>query len=101
VNTWVFSIEGEEWLQYTVTVPKAGKYNVSFNVSSASDTGSISLLELDQPLIKEVSVPNTGGEKNWQFTTPQYLFLKKGTLVFRVRAEKGGFTLNSIRFTRK
>jgi endoglucanase len=101
VNTWVFSIEDEEWLQYTVTVPKAGKYNVSFNVSSTSDTGRISLLELDQPLIKEVAVPNTGGEKNWQFTTPQYLFLKKGTLVFRIRADKGGFTLNSIRFTRK
>jgi endoglucanase len=100
-NNWLHSIEDSEWVQYTVQVPRAGKYNVSFNVAAATDGGRLSLLEKDQHLIKDVSIPNTGGERNWQFTQPQYLYLKKGTIVLRVQAEKGGFTFNSIRFTRK
>lgn len=100
-GAWIYWIENGEWWQYTVTVPKEGKYDVSFNVAAANDSGSISLLALDQPLINEVQVPNTGGDKNWQFTKPQYLYLKKGTISFRVLANKGGFNLSSIKFVRR
>ncbi len=96
---WIFSIEDGEWLQYTINVPKEGKYDISFNVSATSDTGRITVLLGDTPASEGIIVPNTGGEHHWQFTKPQYLYLKGKALQFRVLANKGGFNLKSIQLT--
>lgn len=95
-SAWVFSIEDEEWLQYTVTVPKEGKYEIAFKVAAASDTGRIAVLLGNTPAVKELVVPNTGGEKNWQLTSPQYFYLKAGIFPLRIVAKKGGFHLSSF-----
>jgi endoglucanase len=98
---YIFYIEDEEWLQYTLNVPKAGKYDISFNASSTSDTGRIAVL-LENALIgEEILVPNTGGDKNWQFTKPQYLYLKGSPLRLQVLFKKGGFNLGSIKLTKR
>lgn len=98
---YIFYIEDEEWLQYTLNIPKAGKYDIAFNVSSASDTGRIAVLLENAPIGEEILVPNTGGEKNWQFTKPQYLYLKGSPLRLQVLAKKGGFNLGSIKITKR
>lgn len=98
---YVYDIADDEWLQYTVVVPKAGKYDVSFSVSATSDTGMLSLLVNEQPLVKEIPVPNTGGLPVKQYTVPQYLYLKKGAYPLRIYARKGGFVLHHLRFVRR
>ncbi len=98
---YIFYIEDEEWLQYTLTVPKAGKYDIAFNVSSTSDTGRIAVLLENAPIGEEILVPNTGGDKSWQFTKPQYLYLKGSPLRLQVLCKKGGFNLSSIKITKR
>lgn len=98
---YIFYVEDEEWLQYTLTVPKAGKYDIAFNVSSTSDTGRIAVLLENAPIGEEILVPNTGGDKGWQFTKPQYLYLKGSPLRLQVLFKKGGFNLSSIKITKR
>jgi aryl-phospho-beta-D-glucosidase BglC (GH1 family) len=100
-GAWIYYIEDGEWMQYTINVPKEGKYDVSFNVSATSDTGRISVLLANEVLMQDIQVPNTGSDKNFQFTKPQYLYLKAGSLPLRVLAQKGGFDFKSIQFTRR
>ena len=100
-SVWIHYIENGEWLQYTINVLEKGKYDITLSVSSSSDTGRISVLVGNTAVIGEISVPDTGGEKNWQFTTPQYLYLKRSTLPLRILAKKGGFNLSSIQLVRR
>jgi hypothetical protein len=100
-SAWIHSIEDEEWLQYTIDAPKAGKYDIAFNVSSTSDTGRIAVKIGGATAIEEIEVPNTGGEKNWQYTGPKYLYLKGNGLPLRILFKKGGFNLSNIKLTRR
>ncbi|MDF2187344.1 cellulase family glycosylhydrolase [Paraflavitalea sp. CAU 1676] len=100
-GAYIHAIEDGEWTQYTITLPKAGRYNITFNVAAAADTGRIAVLIGETTAIGEIQVPNTGGEKNWQNTQPQYLYLKGTTLQIRVLATKGGFNLRNIQLSRK
>ncbi|MBO9561946.1 MAG: cellulase family glycosylhydrolase [Niastella sp.] len=100
-SAWIHAIEDEEWLQYTIDAPKAGKYDIAFNISSTSDTGRIAVKIGSATAIEEIVVPNTGGEKNWQYTAPQYLYLKGNGLPLRILFKKGGFNLSNIKLTRR
>lgn len=100
-SAWIHYIEDGEWLQYTISIPKEGKYDISFNVSSTTDTGRIAVLIENATVTEEIPVPNTGGENNWQFTTPQNFYLNRGALPLRILAKEGGFNLSSIKLTRK
>ncbi len=97
----IFSIEDGEWLQYTVNVPKAGNYNVSFEVSTVNDSARISLMSGKKTLIKELAPENTGGLQQWKTTTPQSIRLEKGVQQIRVYANKGGFNFRRFYFKRK
>jgi hypothetical protein len=98
---YIFSIEDDEWLQYTITVKAAGKYTVSFIAATDKEDGRISLLVDGKNSIKELAVVNTGGMKTWKPTTVKNISLKKGTHKFRVLAVKGGFNLAGIQFEKQ
>jgi endoglucanase len=98
---YIFSIEDDEWMQYTATVGNAGNYTISFEVSSPVNDAKLSLMNNGVALMKEVSIPVTSGSQNWQMVSIKNIPLKKGTQQFRVYAVKGGFTLSSIRFTKQ
>lgn len=100
-SAWVIAIETGEWMQYTVSLTREGKYDISFEVAAASDTGRIAVLIGETPATDEIAVPDTGGEKNWHYTQPAYLYLKGKTLSIRVLARKGGYHLRTIRLTRR
>ncbi|WP_276480293.1 cellulase family glycosylhydrolase [Paraflavitalea pollutisoli] len=100
-GAYIFSIEDGEWMQYTVSLAREGRYDVAFEVAAGNDSGRIAVLIGDTPAPWEVLVPNTGGEKNWQYTKPAYVYLKGKTLSIRVLANKGNFNLRSIQLTRK
>jgi endoglucanase len=97
----IFSIEDGEWLQYTVNVPKAGQYEISFEVASGSDSARISLQSGSNTLISEMAVENTGGDQHWKVSAVKNIPLKKGVQQLRVYANKGGFNFRRIYFTRK
>ncbi|HTH32399.1 MAG TPA: carbohydrate-binding protein, partial [Lacibacter sp.] len=99
-KVYVSDIETGEWLQYTVTVSKAGKYSVSFLTATDKDNSSLSLQQNKKTIIKELKLPVTGDMQNFQSSASTTVSLKKGTTVFRVLAAKGGFNFSAIQFTK-
>jgi endoglucanase len=96
----VFSIEDGEWLQYTVNVKTKGTYTIVFSVASDSGTGKISLSRDGIELAKDIAVPNTGDDQNWQMADAD-VSLNPGVNHLIVHADKGGFNFKSIQFILK
>jgi hypothetical protein len=91
-------IEALEWLQYTVTVEKAGAYDVEFRVASAGAGGRF-VASLDGENLGAVTVPGTGGWQNWQSVWLRGVQLPAGEHVLTLTVRTGGFNLNTMRFT--
>jgi endoglucanase len=95
---YVFNIEDGEWLEYTIDVKESGNYQIDFTLNADKEEGKISVWN-DGSLLTRADVPVTGVWKTVEATEP--VTLKKGKHSFRVLFDKGGFTLRSMRFTRK
>jgi len=91
----VFSIEDDEWLQYTINAKKAGVYKIRFNVSSTNGDGKITIA-IGVSQAATVNVPATGSDRNWKMTDPESIRLKAGNNKLRIIADKGDFTLKSM-----
>ena len=87
-------IDTGDWMTYSVNVPAAGSYKVSYRVAS---TGSNGVIQLEQgggaPVFGTVSVPNTGGWQNWS-NVSHVVTLAAGKQNIAIRAKSGGFNLN-------
>ncbi len=97
---YVFNIADSEWMQYTVTVKKEGNYKVAFTISATADTSRLSLLSGNKIIAKDVLVPNTGNEEKWQTTEAKKVHFPEGINYIKVFADKGGFQLAEIHFTK-
>lgn len=95
---YIFNTENGEWLQYTVQVNASGRYNISFVSAAEKEEGTLSFLQDDKTVIKEFSLPATGGNENWKIATAKNVALKKGLQTFRLSVVKGGFNLAGIQF---
>jgi len=88
-----------EWLEYTVNVTAAGKYDFSARVSAAT-SGKSMHIEIDGVNITgTIAIPNTGGWQTWQTVTVPNITLTSGTKVMRVVMDTDGFNLNYINTT--
>jgi endoglucanase len=96
---YVTKIEDGEWLSYTVNAQKSGKYDLKLAVASETETGKVAVLVNDLPA-KATSVPKTGGVEKWQSLLLKDIPLKVGLNNIRIRAEKGGFNLHSLQFSK-
>jgi endoglucanase len=87
-------IDTGDWMTYSVTVPAAGSYKVSYRVASTVGTG---VIQLEQgggaPVFGSVNVLNTGGWQNWN-TVSHTVTLAAGKQDIAIRAKAGGFNLN-------
>ncbi|WP_167018946.1 cellulase family glycosylhydrolase [Chitinophaga sp. Cy-1792] len=94
----IFSIEDTEWLQYTLTVPKAGNYTIY--VKAAKDEGNavFNLLDNGRTVATAVAVPDVQG---WQRIAVKNIKLNKGEHQFRVYFTKGGCQFNQLEFQRQ
>jgi aryl-phospho-beta-D-glucosidase BglC (GH1 family) len=97
---YVGHIEDGEWLQYTIDVLEAGNYNLKISVSAVHDTGALSVSAGSGGEQQSINVPSTGGNGNWQTIVAKNFLLKKGISHIRIRADKGGFNLKSIIFSK-
>jgi endoglucanase len=89
-------IDAGDWLDYNVNVSTAGKYNVSFRVSSQLATGAFQL-KIGTTVLTTVKVPNSGGWQTWQ-TLVAPVTLVQGIQTMRILAIGSGFNINWFSF---
>lgn len=95
-------IETGEWLLFTVMVEDSGEYSVDFRVAATGSSGKLQLYLNNQPLTSTISVPNTGGWKNWQtISTSENIPIPAGTHTLKLVFVQGGFNINLARFNLK
>jgi hypothetical protein len=59
-------IDNYDWMDYSVNMPSAGTYVVSFRVASPATSGQLQLRNAAGTVLATVAVPNTGWWQNWQ-----------------------------------
>jgi hypothetical protein len=96
---YVMSIEGGEWLQYTVNVKAKGVYSIRFTVASNTNDGRL-LLKNGEKVLGNAATPNTGGEQAWQTVELKGVALNTGINRLRVYADKGGWCFRGMVFVK-
>jgi hypothetical protein len=88
--------EAGEWLEYTVNVSTAGKYDFKARVASSLPGKSFHIELNGVNVTGAIAVPNTGGWQNWQTVTVTGVTLNAGTQILRVYMDTDGFNLNYV-----
>ncbi|WDF53769.1 cellulase family glycosylhydrolase [Mucilaginibacter sp. KACC 22063] len=96
---YIFSIEDGEWTQYTFNVEKSGNYNIDLDIMADNADGQASLI-LNGVSIQGIAIPQADKSKGWHPVTFKNVKLNKGKNVLRVMADKGGFDLRSVTFSK-
>lgn len=97
-DLFIDHIEKGEWVQYTITASKAGKYNVKILAGADHDAGKF-VVDINGVTSAAVSVPNTGSPATFREIALPAASLRKGRNIIRVKAEEKGFTFKSITLT--
>jgi len=93
----VSSFESGEWINYTVNVAAAGRYDIDLRVSSAAAGGAFHV-EIDGvDVTGAVAVPATGGASAFQWVGRKGVALAAGQRVLTIVADQPSFDLNSVR----
>ena len=95
---YVGDIESGEWLQYTIDIAQAGKYQLILDISAPDGDGMVSLLNGTDTLSGNIYIPSLKGKSNREKITLENIYLAKGIHHLRVYAQRGGFNFYSIRF---
>jgi hypothetical protein len=84
-----------EILRYTIEVPAAGKYELSFNASTVSEKYEV-IARLNRRTIVNAMLPYTKG--SWQRTEPEVIELKEGrnTIMLTFRAPNRGVSIKDL-----
>ncbi len=90
-------IKRGEWLDYTVDIQRAGRYQVNSLVASLSRGGEM-MIELDGQDASTVYIPPTGGWQNWERVSTE-IDLPAGTHRLRVNMIQSGFNVNAMEFS--
>jgi endo-1,4-beta-D-glucanase Y len=85
-----------EWLEYTVNVSVAGKYDFKARVASTLAGKSFHIEMNNANVTGTITVPNTGGWQTWQTVTVSGITLSAGTQVMKIFMDTDGFNLNYI-----
>ncbi|MBC7390543.1 MAG: carbohydrate-binding protein, partial [Opitutaceae bacterium] len=87
-----------EWVEYSVNVSAAGKYDLSLRVATDA-AGKTMHAEIDgQNITGAITIPNTGGYQTWQTVTVPNLSLTIGKHTLRLAFDADYFNLNYVRF---
>ncbi len=86
-----------DWMDYTIDVPSAGQYTVSYRVASPINTSKLQM-KLGSNVLATTSVPNTGGWQNWTTVTAS-VNLSSGNQTIRLYVSGTGFNINWFEFS--
>jgi len=91
-----------EWLEYTVNVTQAGKYDLIIRASSDGDDKSISLSSGEEVIVPNIDIPNTGGWQEWVDVPVKEVELEAGEQILRLTITGDDFVnLNYIIFDKE
>jgi len=85
------------YLNYSVTAPVTGSYDVAFRLADAN-SGSQLQLKNGSTVLGTLNVPNSGGWSNWQTVMLTNISLTAGTQTLQVYISVGGWSLHWISF---
>ena len=90
-------IDNGDWLTYSINVPAAGTYKVSYRVASQAGGGQIQLEKAGgSPVYSSINVPPTGNWQIWQ-TISHNVALPAGEQLIAISAITGGFNINWLK----
>jgi hypothetical protein len=89
-------IAAGEWLEYTVNIAKAGKYDITFRVGSPEGEGKLHLEFGGVDKTGVLDTPKTGDWQKYTDLTARNVELKAGEQVIRLVIDAGSFNLNYI-----
>ncbi|MDF7808671.1 Ig-like domain-containing protein [Pontiellaceae bacterium B12219] len=92
-------IDAGDWMDYVVTVPSAGTYELNYRVASKDGGGSVQL-QVNGTAQTTVSIDSTGGWQNWT-TLSTSVSLSAGTHTIRLHAAAGGWNINWLEFIQR
>ena len=92
----VFDMQDEEWLQYTVYVPKNEVYNVILKIATSSATQLLFYINGQPITVKEILNSDKSG--NWQEVKIKNMALKKGENKIRLFVKKGNIKFDYLKF---
>jgi hypothetical protein len=92
---YVSNIDAGEWLEYTVTIPQAGRYTVLATASAPASGGKV-YVTINETMTKTASIPHTGKPTDWKTVPIGTLQLAQGPNAIRVYTVAGGFNLKTI-----
>lgn len=96
-----YTVAGE-WLEYTVDVKSAGKYDIDFRVACESTGRTISLTTDGKALVTDLAIPSTTGWQIWQTVTVKDVVMAAGKQVLRLTIGATDYVnLNKMTFTAK
>jgi len=96
---YVKDIQAGEWLTYTVEADTAGQYKIGIRIS-CTESGKTFHIEMNGENISgNISIPNTGGEQNWETINVTTPVITTGFKTIKVVMEGGGFNLDKLTFT--
>lgn len=94
----ITDIKAGEWLGYTISIDSSGIYSLQLRVASALPGNSFHI-EIDSTNVSgAISVPNTGGNQNWQTVGVNIPLLAKGVKKLRIVMDSGDFSINYLKF---
>ncbi|RCU50914.1 hypothetical protein DU002_06200 [Corallincola holothuriorum] len=85
-----------EWLEYTVMVESAGKYDLDLRVASEGNGSVIRFESAGYDISGDIKIPHTGGWQTWRTTTLRGITLEAGQQTLRMHVVDGDFNLNYI-----
>ena len=86
-------IEAGDWMDYTVNIPQAGDYLLSYRIASPY-TGTQVQLMSGNSVLATTDIPQTGGWQNWTTVTTTAHFATAGVQTIRLYAVTNGFNVN-------
>lgn len=81
-----------DWMEYTVSIPSTGSYNLDVRLASSGPGGTFHLEQDGVAKTRTTQVPDTGGWQSWRTVTIKNVQLSAGTHVLKLVMDNPGPT---------
>ncbi|HEX5154083.1 MAG TPA: carbohydrate-binding protein [Parafilimonas sp.] len=76
-------INNDDWMDYNINVPLAGKYILTLRVATPNTGAKLQVTDQDGAMLSKVDIPQTGGYQKWT-SVSTILSLEKGPQTLRI-----------------